>query len=586
LSRVTLEDRRGQPIDNASDVSLRATYLERDLGASAVSAAPSGKGRYALEELLLSVDGPWQVALVVRRPDALDARTAFRFEVGPAAAGSSTSIAPAPDTGRLLWGLELTLLGLVFGGVVLRAAGWRTRKGAAAAAPGVVAVVAGIVLAVNAQSAGPAPQGEATPETQEQAAGNPFLPDATSLAAGQRVYEQHCMVCHGLTGHGDGPRSADTDAVDIIEHVPLHADVEYFDIVAAHAARGDLLYSPGPISDDEIWHLVNYLHAFETDQLLAEQYLRQGLDQDDVEQALASFDKALELSPRFVLAYRNRGIAHLAREDLERAIADQSQAIALDPSHPDAYIYRARAYYESGQLERAIADYTRAIELEPGQSEAFYGRGLAHASVGDAAQAVADLTRYLELAPQAGDRDGVEQLIARLKGEAAPAASGVTLDLADLPAGFEAIPPAELGLVAGSAIDLGFTIEGSFAFGARERFELVWGFTTRLAGERERADFDVRLQLEELVAFLSGGIRAEQVLEPRELQGLGDLGEARLGLSAVFVSGETRTRLEGVALRSGDRGVLVFVTYRDGDAPSVRVGDLARLLQERGAAAP
>jgi tetratricopeptide (TPR) repeat protein len=276
-------------------------------------------------------------------------------------------------------------------------------------------------------------------------------------------------------------------------------------------------------------------------------------------------------------------MVHLARGDLERAIADESQAIALDPSDPVAYTYRARAYYESRQPQQAIDDYTRALGLDRGQSEAFYGRGLAHASAGDVEPAVADLTRYLELAPQAGDRASVEELIARLQGESAPTEAGVSLNLADLPAGFEAVPPANLGLAAGSAIDLGFAIEGSFAFGARERFELVWGFTTRLAGERERADFDANLQLEELVAFLSGGIRADEVLEQRELEDLTGLGEGALGLSAVFTSGDTRTRLDGVAFRSGNRGVLVFVTYRDGAEPSVGVADLARLLHERGA---
>ena len=84
---VSLEDRLGVPIDNASDVSVRLTYLDADLGETRATAGSLGGGDYAVEEVLLSIAGPWQVEVVVRRPDAFDARTAFRFEAGPGGVG-------------------------------------------------------------------------------------------------------------------------------------------------------------------------------------------------------------------------------------------------------------------------------------------------------------------------------------------------------------------------------------------------------------------------------------------------------------------------------------------------------------------
>jgi mono/diheme cytochrome c family protein len=46
-------------------------------------------------------------------------------------------------------------------------------------------------------------------ETEEARAGreltNPFSPTAEHLARGAQVYANHCAVCHGKTGAGDGP---------------------------------------------------------------------------------------------------------------------------------------------------------------------------------------------------------------------------------------------------------------------------------------------------------------------------------------------------------------------------------------------
>ena len=37
---------------------------------------------------------------------------------------------------------------------------------------------------------------------------NPVKSDATSLATGKALYNQHCKSCHGTKGKGDGPKAA------------------------------------------------------------------------------------------------------------------------------------------------------------------------------------------------------------------------------------------------------------------------------------------------------------------------------------------------------------------------------------------
>ena len=129
FAEVSLRDRLGAPIDNASSVSIRLTYLDADLGEPAQEAALSEDTTYVLEEALISLAGAWQAEVVVSRPDAFDARTAFRFEIRRDAA-SSAAIAGSPETAKLLLGSGMIALGVLFMGFGLPLGGWYSRVGA------------------------------------------------------------------------------------------------------------------------------------------------------------------------------------------------------------------------------------------------------------------------------------------------------------------------------------------------------------------------------------------------------------------------------------------------------------------------
>lgn len=253
---VSIKDRLGSPITNASDVSLRLTFLDVDLGEAANIAAPAGDGQYVVEDALLSIAGPWQAELVVRRPDAFDARTAFRFEVESGGVVGSAAIAPSADTGRVLWGVELALLGFLFLGAGIPLGGWWTRRGAVVMGPGIVAVVIGFVLIANTQFAG---------ESSQEVLRNPFPPNPESLEMGRQVYQGNCQSCHGVAGRGDGPLSPGLDPppADLVIHVPLHPEGDLFRFIYDGIPGTAMAPLGGVLSDDEIWHLVNYISTFE-----------------------------------------------------------------------------------------------------------------------------------------------------------------------------------------------------------------------------------------------------------------------------------------------------------------------------------
>ena len=252
--RVSLADRSGAPIANATDVRVRLSYLDADFGETPYSATQVGEGEFVLDEQLISIAGAWQVELVVQRPDAFDARAAFRFEV-TGGGGGSLAIAPEADTGRTLLGIEFVLLGFVFMGVSIPIGGWYSRRGATAMIAGTVVVVAGgaLLFGTLVSSTG---QGS-TP------ARNPIPPTQDSVAAGLGLYEQNCQLCHGVEGMGDGPAGVGLQPppADLTVHVPLHPDRALFEFIQDGIPGTAMAPLGAKLSEDEIWHMVNYIQT-------------------------------------------------------------------------------------------------------------------------------------------------------------------------------------------------------------------------------------------------------------------------------------------------------------------------------------
>ena len=59
----------------------------------------------------------------------------------------------------------------------------------------------------------------------------------------------------------------------------------------------------------------------------------------------------------------------------KEAIADYDKAIELNPKDADTYYNRGAAKNHLKQHKEAIADYDKAIELDPKDADAYYNRG-------------------------------------------------------------------------------------------------------------------------------------------------------------------------------------------------------------------
>ncbi|MBM3925220.1 MAG: c-type cytochrome [SAR202 cluster bacterium] len=246
-----LRDAGGTPVGNASQVEVTFAYLEADVGASTLTLSNQGRGIYVSDSAFLSLQGQWQAEVTVRRPDAFDTRTAFRFAV--AAPGQAVGgAAPEEDIARLLLGIEIILMGALFVSVGIAVGGWFTGRGAVLVGPGVVAAIFGVSLMFNSGAF-----------SDEEITTGPFPPNAESLAKGKALYQQHCIACHGVGGRGDGPAAGGLSPppLDLTVHVPLHTAQELLGFIENGIPGTAMPAFDDVLSYEEKWHLINYIKS-------------------------------------------------------------------------------------------------------------------------------------------------------------------------------------------------------------------------------------------------------------------------------------------------------------------------------------
>lgn len=119
--------------------------------------------------------------------------------------------------------------------------------------------------------------------------------------------------------------------------------------------------------------------------------------------ALADFNEAIRLDPKYATAYSSRGNLWGDRGDNDKAIADHSEAIRLNPKLAPAYSNRGVSWMAKGEHDRALADLNEAIRLEPKFMDAYNARGFVWKARGDSRRAVEDFEQVIRLEPGFAD---------------------------------------------------------------------------------------------------------------------------------------------------------------------------------------
>ncbi len=116
-----------------------------------------------------------------------------------------------------------------------------------------------------------------------------------------------------------------------------------------------------------------------------------------LEEAVASYERAIIHKPDYFEAYVNRGVALQDLHRLDEAVASYDRAITLRPDFPEVYYNRGIILCDLKRLDEAVASYDRAIVLKPDYAEAYYNRGIALQGLRRLDEAVTSYDRAITL---------------------------------------------------------------------------------------------------------------------------------------------------------------------------------------------
>lgn len=258
--RVDLANAAKAPVD-ADRVRLTFRYRDdQTVGPSTLTLARTAPGAYLGQGPYLTLEGQWRVEVEIRRADVND--TVAFFDVRPAGAQVTGGVIggkwddPAPG---LSWnefgGLVMLVAGLGF--ALSRTPLRRLGREYSWAANGLTmfGFGFGVLLLFGVHS-----HDQLTTTLPK----NPIFPDSNSIATGRTLYQQNCAACHGL--NGVPPKGLDLNPypLDLTVHVPQHPEGQIHNFIA-NGIPGSAMRAwnqgQGKLTDEQIWHLVNYLRT-------------------------------------------------------------------------------------------------------------------------------------------------------------------------------------------------------------------------------------------------------------------------------------------------------------------------------------
>jgi mono/diheme cytochrome c family protein len=263
---VDLEPAEGaDAVGDVLAVRLEATpydleTLSTPLGAASdiLEMEPVDEDTYTLESAMYNQPAHWRTMVEVRRAGVDDTQSSFGVHLVDPSGGEK------PDTFELPFdfvdwnvvaGGALLAVGL---GLVLiwrsRPPSWQSSTSTSVGVFGGVLLLAGAVVIFGVDA------------HDDDFTDNPIDRTEESVAQGKSVYEMNCMVCHGQSGKGDGPNadSLPVRPADLTYHVPNHPDGTLFKVISLGVAGVERQNMPAfeqTLTEDERWHLINYLRS-------------------------------------------------------------------------------------------------------------------------------------------------------------------------------------------------------------------------------------------------------------------------------------------------------------------------------------
>ncbi|MEI6150603.1 MAG: tetratricopeptide repeat protein, partial [bacterium] len=121
--------------------------------------------------------------------------------------------------------------------------------------------------------------------------------------------------------------------------------------------------------------------------------------QDRLDEAIASYSKAVWLKPVLAVAHFNLGIILQEEDRLDEAETSYRKVLQINPNYPTAHNNLGAVLHEQNRLDEAEACYRKALQIKPDLAETQSNLALTLMDLGRLAEAEACCRRALEIAP-------------------------------------------------------------------------------------------------------------------------------------------------------------------------------------------
>jgi tetratricopeptide (TPR) repeat protein len=118
-----------------------------------------------------------------------------------------------------------------------------------------------------------------------------------------------------------------------------------------------------------------------------------------VDEAIAHYQKALQINPRYAQAHFNLGNALRKKGSVDEEIAQYQMALQIKPNHAQARNNLGNVFDEQGRLDEAIAQFQKALQIQPDYADAHYNLGVSLRKQGRLDEAIAQYQKALQIQP-------------------------------------------------------------------------------------------------------------------------------------------------------------------------------------------
>src|SRR5271165_317737 len=118
-----------------------------------------------------------------------------------------------------------------------------------------------------------------------------------------------------------------------------------------------------------------------------------------VDDAIAQYEKAVEIYPNYLAAHYNLGNGFLQKGELDEAVAQFQKAVEIDPNDAAAHINLGNALFQKEQLDEAVAQFQKAVKIDPNSFATHFNLGGALFEKGQLDEAITQFREALRLKP-------------------------------------------------------------------------------------------------------------------------------------------------------------------------------------------